>query len=212
MPPTERASESARTRRLGTGAESGRAPRDRPLALVELSPERPASYARYVMPVAVRAGSAEVLADVEDHGASAPVLRLRAEPGAPVTLTELEAQVGAAEVVGVGDLHGVTVVTRHRTAGLGGERGYLVFFGELSRPGPAVANGAALGPLAVVGFAGDSGLVRFAIRELRRELASPPALLADLVDDTLSFSVDVRNVLLRAPAASPDRSPESEGR
>jgi murein DD-endopeptidase MepM/ murein hydrolase activator NlpD len=77
--------------------------------------------------------------------------------GTPVTVVELEHQVGDADVVFVGPLFGTTVVTRHTVREAGHERDYLLVFGHLDAPGSTVRPGARLGAGDTVGFVGDTG-------------------------------------------------------
>src|SRR5690606_6182315 len=121
------------------------------------------------------------------------------EPGAPVTLVDLEGETGRPEVVLVGQLYGITVVVRHRVSSdeADGAREYLVFYGNLARPGPSVTSGAILSPLSVIGFVtDDEGVepaVYFEVRQQEEALAGPAQHLTELVSK--SIAVDARNVL-----------------
>jgi len=127
-------------------------------------------------------------------------LRIETSPDAPVSLPDLEGQQGAAEVVLVGQMVGVTVATRHRVEQSAGLRDYLLLFGDLSRPGPEIVSGASIGPGAVVGYAGDRGgtdapHLYLEVRQLRLGARLGSSRLVDLVRPTTSIPCDPRNVL-----------------
>lgn len=178
--------------------------RDRPHELVPRLPERPASFTAYQLPVdpvfEVGAPLDEPMAPPGERPELG--IELVTDPQTPVTLVDLEGQRGQAEVVLVGDLHGVTVVTRHVVARGDREREYLVFYGNLDRPGPSITNGARLGPMAVMGYVANAALdddafLYFEVRQ-RREAADgadEPTHLSDLTRDSVSIAVDPRNVL-----------------
>ncbi|MSP26606.1 MAG: hypothetical protein EXR75_15950 [Myxococcales bacterium] len=166
---------------------------------VTLMPDRSADFARYLLPVTPAQVEPAPADGSESGNFGEHLLVITTDPGAVVTAVDLEAQQGAAEVVGVGELFGITVVTRHLVLRPSGARSYLAFVGKLARPGPGVVVGAELGTLGVLGFAGSSGSIRFALRELRGPLASPPAHLADLASEGYGFAIDARNLLPRAP-------------
>ncbi len=129
-------------------------------------------------------------------------VRLTATRGATVSMVTLERQQGEADVIAVGQLRGITVVTRHRVERSEGVRELLVLHGGLGRPGPGVIVGAHLDSRAVVGTLpdtlGESGL-DLSIRELRDPLAGPPSTLASLESEALGFTVDPRNALSLRP-------------
>jgi hypothetical protein len=158
-------------------------------------PERSATWADYQLPV-------EPVILVENPSVSEPPLlgvELVTNAGAPVTLIDLQDQVGQAEVVLVGDLYGVTVVLRQRVKSAEGERPHLVFYGHLDRPGPNIVNGARLGPMAVIGYVADAGDdeadLYFEVRREHGELSRPAEHLSQLVQSGVSAVVDPRNVL-----------------
>ncbi|MEM1033078.1 MAG: hypothetical protein AAGN82_22215 [Myxococcota bacterium] len=211
--PRSRPGDGARRRRLARrGPETALAARfetSTGVDQVPRLPDRPADWRRYQLPV-------EPLVRVyapEDAGAGERArygVDLAGKAGAPVTLVDLEGQIGNAEVVGVGELFGVTVVVRHRvqaaTTGQA-ERTLLAVYGQLSRPGPNIINGATLGPLAVVGYLEDEdeATVYFEVRGSRgprREASEgdpPPSSLRRLIDPGLTVAVDPRNVLPLRP-------------
>ncbi|MBM4375975.1 MAG: hypothetical protein FJ095_12890 [Deltaproteobacteria bacterium] len=156
-------------------------------------PERAAELDRYQLPVDTTEPSTVHEAPGRTH------LALRGTAGAPVSLVELEGQRGKAEVVAVGSLRGLTVVTRHRTERDGRERSYLVMHARLARPGPQVTAGSSLGPLALVGFLDASGIFELDVRELLDATAVMPTTLTGLEGASLGFSVDPRNLLPLRP-------------
>ena len=159
-------------------------------------PERPASWSDYQLPVdpfiAVTSSDEERLGQQLRY----PV-RIAADEDSPVTLVDLEGQSGEATVELVGHLDGVAVVTRHRVDAPSGPRDYLVFYGNLARPGPSIVSGARLGTLAVIGFVGrdpvsDEPHLELEVRQIR-ESKRRPEQLSDLL--RYSISCDPRNVL-----------------
>lgn len=178
--------------------------RDRPHELVPRLPERPASFTAYQLPVDP---VFDVGAPLDDPmvapGERAELgVELITDAQTPVTLVDLEGQRNQAEVVLVGDLYGVTVVTRHVVTRGDREREYLAFYGNLDRPGPSITNGARLGPMAVIGYVSDpaeddDAFLYFEVRQ-RREAAGAADKaehLSDLTRDSVSIAVDPRNVL-----------------
>jgi len=180
-----------------------RAPSTAELSLIERTPrverlpERSEDWRLYQLPVEPPEGAAIAMLD------DAPGwVRLPGSRGAAVQLMTLEGQRGDAEVVAVGQLRGITVVTRHRVERADGAREFLVFHGRLERPGPSVTVGARLGTLAVVGFlAGARGdaTLELSLRELREPLASPLSTLTGLESEALGFVVDPRNAFPLRP-------------
>jgi hypothetical protein len=167
-------------------------------------PNRPERYGDYQLPLD------DVISVGTDLDPPAPGERPRlgidivGEPGAPVSLVDLEGETGRPEVVLVGELYGITVVVRHRVAveDADGAREYLVFYGNLARPGPSVTSGAILSPMSVIGFLGDGDeeepSLYFEVRRQDDALAGPAEHLTQLVSK--SIAVDARNVLPLIPA------------
>jgi len=157
-------------------------------------PERPSDWFAYQLPVVLR--ELPTVGAFKSAGGESTARLFPTTPGSAVQLTELENQVGDADVVAVGQLHGITVVTHHRVSREGGDTEYLVFHGQLDRPGPNVRVGAKLSALSVVGFIGDgTGVLDFEVRELRAPLATPTHHLSDLEKTSLAFAIDPRNAL-----------------
>lgn len=202
LPPLDAHAES-RTRRL---AEVPPTPAylkmTAPSESIPRLPERSAHFGDYQLPVSVVISVGSDVDSIEDEsGQRRPKLGVNivTEPGAPVTLVDLEGETGRPEVVLVGQLYGITVVVRHRVSSdeADGAREYLVFYGNLSRPGPSVTSGAILSPMSVIGFVtdeeGEEPAVYFEVRQQEEALAGPAQHLTELVSK--SIAVDARNVL-----------------
>ena len=163
-------------------------------------PDRAEDYAAYLLPVdpLLRTYAPEPPSAYDEqpkHG-----VYFATTPGTPVTLADLEEQEGDAEVLLVGELYGVTVVVRQRAKVGPSLRDYLVFYGELARPGPGVVSGAKLGPAAVVGFLaeGDDAALYYEVRQQQAEMSRPLEHLSQLARSSLTVAIDPRNVLRRA--------------
>lgn len=176
-----------------------------PHELIPRLPDRPEPWGDYQLPI-----DPFLAVDVPDLESDVAEPRLGIEIVAPddqpVTLVDLQDQIGQAEVVLVGDLYGVTVVVRQRVRHPNprdgdAERDYLLFYGNLERPGPSIVNGARLGPMAVIGYvAGDDdqgveASLYFEVRQERSALSRPTTHLSHLVQSGVSVAVDPRNVL-----------------
>lgn len=122
---------------------------------------------------------------------------LAATRGEPVTLAALEHQEGEAEVVFVGELFGVTVITSHTIREASRLRQYLVVYGHLQSPG--VVAGARMKEGTVIGWAGDSGSpgvvhLHLEVRQVREGVAVTRES-KKLVDPSVSVACDPRNVM-----------------
>ncbi len=175
-----------------------------PSELIPRLPERPEAFADYQLPVdpviAVDSAADNWPEEPRELDERARLgIEIVCDPLSPVTLMDLEGQIGRPEVVLVGELYGVTVVVRHAVSGERGERNYLVFYGNLRSPGPHVVNGARLSPLAVIGQVADGGddesYLYFEVRRERAPLSAPAEHLSQLVKGSVSVAVDPRNVL-----------------
>lgn len=163
-------------------------------------PERPADPTAYVYPIG-GARPPRVLGGADGRG-ERPGVQLAARPGEKIVLVALDHQEGPAEVIHVGDVYGLTVVTRHDVTEGSRKRSYLLFHGRLDRADPAIAAGAKLEAGAVLGFArADNGgaLIDFYLeaRQLREgaSLSDPKKL----TEASVALPIDVRDVLpLRA--------------
>ncbi len=194
---------SARRLRLATGAQ----------AIARL-PGRPERYADYRLPVEPvwSVLSADLDAQGGDVGLapgwagrpSAAAVRVETEGGAAVRAIELEGQQGATVAVAVGELYGVTVVTRHRVASAAGLRSYLLIHGGLDRPGPGIVSGATLAAGATLGFCNPAdeatdgdGLASLdlELRQLRPDAPKSFAHLSEMLSPAVSVPCDLRNAL-----------------
>ena len=174
-------------------------------------PERPADYDAYRYPVACDRGCVASGYDLDradqaqrrgrrvrhvGHGAVDLVQRR----GTPVTLLALEHQQGDAEVIYVGPLFGVTVVTRHTLREGGQLRDYLLIFAHLDAAAPGVQRGARLSADSLVGLVGDTGspeVVHLHLEARRvREGVDPTRLSPSaMVEGAATVACDPRNVL-----------------
>jgi murein DD-endopeptidase MepM/ murein hydrolase activator NlpD len=133
---------------------------------------------------------------------------LAAERGAEVRVVRLLSQSADAELLEVGKLPGLTVVTLHET-GDGREPGsYLLIHGELGKTPPGLERGTKLREGALIGWVGDPGgpglcHVHFEVRKIRDGVDARREPMDRLMQDAMSFSTDPRNVLpLRTLAGS----------
>jgi hypothetical protein len=157
-------------------------------------PERSERWADYQLPI-----DPFVAAEpVDDEQGKRLAVRLLADADAPVTLIDLERQSGRPEVVLVGQHHGITVVIRHEVESPQGTREYLVFYGNLARPGPGITTGARLGALAVLGFLGGGDAAEPHVELEVRQPEHPISASDDIARLVArSVAVDPRNVLPR---------------
>ncbi|MEJ7733126.1 MAG: M23 family metallopeptidase [Polyangiaceae bacterium] len=123
---------------------------------------------------------------------------LAATRGEPVSVAGLEHQEGEAEVIFVGELFGVTVITSHTVREAGRLRQYLVVYGHLERPGVVAGARAKEGTL--IGWAGDTGSpgvvhLHLEVRQVREGVAVTRES-KKLVDPSVSVACDPRNALV----------------
>src|SRR4051812_15778956 len=91
-----------------------KATRVRPTESIPRRPDRAPEYARYVLPVEHAVSIAELGERVSADGGAMPSgIAIQTEPGAPVTVPNLEGQDGPAQVVYEGAFWGTTVITVH---------------------------------------------------------------------------------------------------
>jgi hypothetical protein len=197
LPPVREPLSGARQRRLARQQPTAPGLRHSERQQVPRKPDRSPRFTDYQLPVDPVL-SVAMLDDAPDSDAGELAVRIDADPNSPISLVELNGQNGPAEVVLVGQLRGVTVITRHRVAAADGEREYLAFYGHLGKPGPRIVNGARLSPLEVVGFVGSGAGTSQAwfsleTRLMRGPLQLPVQHLNELLP--LSVATDVRNVL-----------------
>jgi hypothetical protein len=177
-------------------------------------PDRPADYDLFRYPVPCHSGCVVSGYDLDrpdelqrrgrrmrhvGHGAI-DILEPR---GTAVTLLALEHQQGDADLVYVGPLFGISVVTHHTIREARGLREYLLVFGHLAAPAAALSElppGARLHEGDLIGFVGDTaspGLVHLhmEVRRLREGIGPKNLGPARLVDNAISIACDPRNVL-----------------
>jgi murein DD-endopeptidase MepM/ murein hydrolase activator NlpD len=174
-------------------------------------PDRPAEYAQYRLPVSLDAGGVGSGYDLDlpdalqrrgpglsavGHGG----IDIAHERGTEVRLVNLEHQVGAAEVVHVGDLFGTSVVTRHSVRQAGELRSYLTIYGHLEMAAPGLSAGTSLDDGGLVGFVGDSGSpgivhLHLEIRRVRRGVDLDQLAPRQLVENAKTVACDPRNAL-----------------
>ncbi len=187
-------------------------------------PERPADYAAYRFPVplgpsgVVSAGSlqaapaADMSAGSEQRRAEHPDghgVEVAQRRGTEVRLLRLEHQVAEADVVYVGELFGLSVVTRHALREGGQLREYLMIHGHLAGPAPGLAQGSSLGDGALLGFVGDSGnpgvvQLHLEVRRVREGVKLSALSGAQLTHASNTVVCDPRNVL---PLAKDTQAP-----
>lgn len=189
--------------------------------VVARRPDRPEYYAAYLYPVAQEGALGMVASgfdlDVvnEDQrrgkmnavghgGVDLPQVR-----GAPIRMLPLEAQVGDARVVFIGQLMGNTVITLHSLREGTGTKQYLAVFGHLDEAARDLYVGRRLRRTDLVGYVGNSDSpdfvhLHYEIRRLR-DFVNPMASDASrLVSQDASVPVDPRNVLpLKHPYVRP---------
>lgn len=190
------------------GARPARSTEAPPVESIPRRPDRNPDPAAYRFPLA---GPPTFLRDFDQESPRTELpqgmrgVELSAVRGSEVRLVGLDAQVGPADVVGMGELVGKTIVTRHRVTEAGREKTYLVFHGRLDAFAPDAAMGASLDDGALLGFAGDSGapgevMLYLEARLLREDIDIGPLELERLADASVSVSIDARNVF---PLVSP---------
>lgn len=177
-----------------------RAPKGR--ELIPRRPDRPAdgTALRYPVEGPILFGFDDTLRP-EDEASEATLgaLDIGSTRGAGVKVVELVGQTKKAEVVGMGELFGRTVVTLHTVSEGGHDRQYLVFHGRLDAFAPDLAPGKELASGDPVGFAGDSGTpgqvhLHLEVRQVRSDLDVRPLELGRLGDQSVSIPCDPRNV------------------
>jgi murein DD-endopeptidase MepM/ murein hydrolase activator NlpD len=188
------------------------------------TPDRPLDYAAYKVPV----GDGRAPKILSDYDLHRPGHEQRQGPGFKTTghggvdfgaalgdvvrVVALEHQEGDAEVLYVGPMFGLSVVTAHMVREGKRLRAYVVIFGHLDRPDPKASAHARLPAGAALGVAGDTGSpgivhLHYEVRQVRDgvDLASlspenrgPLARSLDpkrLLDPAVSIPMDPRNAL-----------------
>jgi murein DD-endopeptidase MepM/ murein hydrolase activator NlpD len=178
-------------------------------------PDRPAEYEAYEYPIPPGLPGGKYVVSGYDLDRPDAVQRrgrtlshvghggldLPQKRGTPVSLVELEHQLGDAEVLYAGRLFGTTVVTRHSVREAGRVRDYVVLFGHLDSIAEGISAGVKVARGTVVGAVGDTGspeLVHLHL-EVRRardgvDLSKVPGG-GSLIAESVSVVCDPRNVL-----------------
>lgn len=174
-------------------------------------PERPPDYDAYIYPVPCDHGCVVSGYDLDrpdelqrrgrrlryvGHGA----VDLPQPKGTPIRMVPLEHQQGDAEVLFVGDLFGLTVVTRNIINESGLSREYVMLFGHLDSAASGLRAGSPLAPGAAVGTVGDTGSLdlvhlHLEVRRVRDGVDPEKLAPAALIDDGSTIPCDPRNVL-----------------
>ena len=175
--------------------------------LIPRRPDRPSDLASLRFPVEgpIAFGLDDTQrADDDASAATEGAIDITTTRGTPVKVVELVGQSKKAEVVGIGELAGRTVVTLHSVNEGGRERQYLVFAGRLDAFAPDLVPGKELGDGEAIGFAGDSGSpgqvhLHLEVRQVRADLDVRPLELSRLGDQSVSIPTDARNVFPARP-------------
>lgn len=185
-------------------------------------PERPADYAAYRYPVPLAKGGGSVVSGYDLHLADSEQRRgahlgavghggidVTQRRGTEVRLLRLEHQIADADVIYVGELFGLSVVTRHALREGGQLREYLMIHGHLEGPAPGLTQGSSLSDGALLGFVGDSGSpgvvhLHLEVRRVREGVKLSTLSGGQLAHASNTVVCDPRNVLpLAADAQSP---------
>lgn len=177
-------------------------------------PDRPADYELYRYPIPSGLYAGRTVASGYDLDRPDELQRrgrriravghggvdLPAPRGTPVALVPLVHQQGNADVVYVGPLVGMSVVTRHTVREGGQLRDYVVVFGHLDAAAPGLSAGAELRDGDPVGFVGDTGSrelihLHLEVRRVRDGVDVTKKAPGLLMDGTTSVVCDPRNVL-----------------
>jgi murein DD-endopeptidase MepM/ murein hydrolase activator NlpD len=117
----------------------------------------------------------------------------------PVTMPRFEEQQEAAEVVYVGTLVGLSLVTWHRTEVSGQPRDYLLVLGHLMQVSKDLRAGARVQAGRVIGAVGQSGTTRpglhLEVRQVRRGIDVKQLQAVKLLDPSKTVATDPRNAL-----------------
>ena len=169
---------------------------------IALQPGRSIDWHNYQLPIMPHDHASWHGDERRAGGGEGSYLSIEAAAGSEVRLVALDGQLGAARVLLVGQLYGVTVAVRHTlpstVPGSPRQRHIIALYSQLGKPGPQVVTGARLEEGDVIGHltraAGGGAQLRFQLREERSD-SSGITLLSRLVLPTISIPTDPRNVL-----------------
>ncbi len=179
-------------------------------------PERPADYLKYRYPIAPPASGSFVMSGYDldrpevdqRHTANREVghggIDLAQSRGTEVRVTDLDNQVGDAEVVYVGEVFGNSVVTRHALREGSRLRDYIVIHGHLEGTGAGLEPGRNVSAGSLVGFVGDSGSpgivhLHLEVRRVRDHVELQKLGAQKLIQNAYTVACDPRNVLPLLP-------------
>lgn len=176
-------------------------------------PERPEGYEAYRYPIPIAEGEKMLVSgfdlDLPDarqrrgkhlkavgHGG----VDIVARRGTEVRAMPLEHQEGDAEVLHVGPLFGLSVVTRHTLREGGRLRDYLVIHGHLDGAAPGLARGAPAPEGTLLGYVGDTGSeglvhLHLEIRRARDGVDLASLQVGRFAANDQTIAVDPRNLL-----------------
>ncbi len=176
-------------------------------------PDRPADYDKYVYPIPpglpggkyVVSGYDLDLPDImQRRGKMRAVghggVDLPQKRGTPIKLIALDHQVGDAEVIHVGKLFGLSVVTRHTLREGGRERDYVLIFGHIDAAAAGLTKGQYVKAGEVIAYVGDTGspeLVHLHLeaRRVRDGIEASKLAPGGMVAAEATIVCDPRNVL-----------------
>jgi murein DD-endopeptidase MepM/ murein hydrolase activator NlpD len=176
-------------------------------------PDRAENFGAYVLPIG-KPGDAPKIASGYDldrpsndqrHGAGFKAyghggVDLIAERGTEVRGVVLDHQEGDGEVLFVGEMFGLTVVTAHAVREKDRLRSVLVLYGHLERAAPGLAPHAKVvagSPIGAVGDSGSPGLIHLHLetRQVRDGVNLATIDPKRVLDQSVSVATDPRNVL-----------------
>jgi hypothetical protein len=168
-------------------------------------PDRPADAALYHFPLAkgvkpiVLAGLDLPPGTMPDVDVGPASVLLGAANGDEVVVVTLDGQEGAAEIVFVGELVGMTVVTAHTVREGGRLRQMLLVHGYLAQVSDRAIEGASVDDGDVIGYVGSLSaghdVLYVEARQVREGTNLSVIGSSKLLDDSTSIACDVRNVL-----------------
>jgi len=185
-----------------TAAAKKRGPSAQPS--IPRRPDRPVDHERYRWPVPLLPDGALSSAELDlpslAVGMAATGLALAQESGTKVELVALAGQAAEADVLYVGDLVGITVVTRHPVREGGRLRDYLAVFGQLEDVAPSLERGCNVRDGSVIGHVdgsepGGQAYLYFEIRRVRHNVSANELPYHQLTLAAYTIPCDPRNVL-----------------
>jgi murein DD-endopeptidase MepM/ murein hydrolase activator NlpD len=180
-------------------------------------PERPEPYERYRYPIptadneklAISGFDLDMPDDRQRRGRHLKAVGhggvdLAAPRGTEVHALPLEHQEGDAEVLHVGQLFGLSVVTRHAVREGGRLRDYILIHGHLDGAAPGLQRGARAPEGALLGYVGDSGSagvvhLHLEIRRVRDGIDTSALQPGKFAANDQTIAVDPRNLLPLRP-------------